>query len=58
MIVVRVRYDLSSRRIKILDEEVEPSFEDRDAYLLAVFDSGNDTEVEWIDFRNSTSGDA
>ena len=56
--MVRVRYDRCNRRLKILDEEVEALFEDGDVYMLAVLDSGNATEVEWIDFRHSAVGEA
>ena len=56
--MVRVRYDHYNRRLKILDEDTDVLFEDGDLYMLAVFDSGDSTEVEWIDFRNSAVGEA
>jgi hypothetical protein len=58
MIMFRVRYDRLNRRLKILDEEVEALLEDGDVYMLAVFDAGNITEIEWIDFRGSAVGEA
>jgi hypothetical protein len=37
---------------------VKAPLDDGDVYMLAVFDSGNLTEIEWIDVRNSVVGEA
>ena len=50
----RIQYDGYNRHFKILDHELAGLLEDGDVYALAVSDSEDDSQVEWLDLRQTT----
>jgi hypothetical protein len=58
MIVVRLQYDGYNRHFTILDQDLSGLLKDGAVYVLAVSESEDDPELEWIELRQDTMAHA